>query len=777
MTDLADLVQNPALRWGLGAEGTIGLRVDALREATSPSCTSASSAATAAAPASTTGGRRRARCSRRARARAARARRRGGLCGYSYAVTPGNAPPAAEEDPVLGPWLGARARARARAARRSSGATRSTSRASREGDVTSPVLALANLATVLRSGLRNPRWSYLPIDPQNEAAVEFATRAHARTSPSSTSSARTARWSPGSSTTARRDDRRHRPLGLRRARPARPGGRAAAPAGRRRRRARRAALRSTARPSWRRRRWPAARRPRSARPRCARRWRRPPPPRSATAPTSSLLRDVAAPRLPRPGRQPRVGRPRPPPVAGDVLPKAADRERPRRRVGRQPRRQPRAARVLSRCDDPETAEPRRRSPTPPRTCSTRSSAAGVADLRPTPAKIIHEQAKCTVFKYLRSVRRARPRAAGPARPAAGGARALLRPAPRAQPRRAPPAPRAPDLPRRLRPDLLLRPRARPRALGRGGHPDRGAPRQRGRRRRARPDRRLVPRRDHVAALGRRPTTTLPVNSVGARREPVRLHAGPPDGADAADRQPDRRARSSRRSTARWAARRRRSCAARSSSRRSTRRSRSRSRSRRTCTTASGSPRSRRSTASCRGCTPTPAAPSASSTTSSSASTTSPTGTWSSPTSEIDLADVRVPVLSVAGETDVLAPQPAVHHVGELLPNSPDVRLESAPGGHLGVLTGRSAQAHDVAVHRRVLRRARADALPGKPSCGAPCRRAAHGYPRDREPSASPRCLLPAGRDLLPAAAAAQEPPPRRRSRRARSSRARSSPRA
>jgi polyhydroxyalkanoate synthase len=59
--------------------------------------------------------------------------------------------------------------------------------------------------------------------------------------------------------------------------------------------------------------------------------------------------------------------------------------------------------------------------------------------------------------------------------------------------------------------------------------------------------------------------------------------------------------------------------------------------------------------------------------------------------EIDLADVRVPVLSVAGETDVLAPQPAVHHLGELLPNAPEVRLETAPGGHLGVLTGRSAR--------------------------------------------------------------------------------------
>jgi polyhydroxyalkanoate synthase len=58
--------------------------------------------------------------------------------------------------------------------------------------------------------------------------------------------------------------------------------------------------------------------------------------------------------------------------------------------------------------------------------------------------------------------------------------------------------------------------------------------------------------------------------------------------------------------------------------------------------------------------------------------------------EIDLAHVDVPVLSIGGTSDVLAPVDAVHHVASLLPNSPDVRLESAPGGHLGVLTGRSA---------------------------------------------------------------------------------------
>src|SRR2546423_906184 len=49
------------------------------------------------------------------------------------------------------------------------------------------------------------------------------------------------------------------------------------------------------------------------------------------------------------------------------------------------------------------------------------------------------------------------------------------------------------------------------------------------------------------------------------------------------------------------------------------------------------------------------------------------------------------VLSVAGATDTLAPRPAVHAVGDLLPNAAEVRLETGPGGHLGVLTGRSAK--------------------------------------------------------------------------------------
>ncbi len=57
---------------------------------------------------------------------------------------------------------------------------------------------------------------------------------------------------------------------------------------------------------------------------------------------------------------------------------------------------------------------------------------------------------------------------------------------------------------------------------------------------------------------------------------------------------------------------------------------------------------------------------------------------------LSLADVKQPVLVVAGEADVLAPKEAVEAVTHLLPNAAKVRYETAPGGHLGVLTGRSA---------------------------------------------------------------------------------------
>jgi polyhydroxyalkanoate synthase len=66
------------------------------------------------------------------------------------------------------------------------------------------------------------------------------------------------------------------------------------------------------------------------------------------------------------------------------------------------------------------------------------------------------------------------------------------------------------------------------------------------------------------------------------------------------------------------------------------------------------------------------------------------GTVRGPNKDIHLADVDIPVMSIAGSDDGLVPVATAHHVGGLLPNAPHVRLEVAPGGHLGVLTGRSA---------------------------------------------------------------------------------------
>jgi len=58
---------------------------------------------------------------------------------------------------------------------------------------------------------------------------------------------------------------------------------------------------------------------------------------------------------------------------------------------------------------------------------------------------------------------------------------------------------------------------------------------------------------------------------------------------------------------------------------------------------------------------------------------------------IDVARATVPLLAVAGRGDGIAPVAACHHLGELVPNVRALQLETAPGGHLGVLTGRAAR--------------------------------------------------------------------------------------
>ncbi|MBA9004491.1 serine aminopeptidase domain-containing protein [Thermomonospora cellulosilytica] len=58
---------------------------------------------------------------------------------------------------------------------------------------------------------------------------------------------------------------------------------------------------------------------------------------------------------------------------------------------------------------------------------------------------------------------------------------------------------------------------------------------------------------------------------------------------------------------------------------------------------------------------------------------------------LDLAEVKVPVLAVAGSGDRMAPPRAVHDLTRALRSAPQVRFEIAHGDHLGVLTGRAAR--------------------------------------------------------------------------------------
>jgi polyhydroxyalkanoate synthase len=58
---------------------------------------------------------------------------------------------------------------------------------------------------------------------------------------------------------------------------------------------------------------------------------------------------------------------------------------------------------------------------------------------------------------------------------------------------------------------------------------------------------------------------------------------------------------------------------------------------------------------------------------------------------ISLHQVKAPVLVVAGKGDSIAPERAVRRLVDVLDNAAEVRFETAPGGHLGVLAGRRAR--------------------------------------------------------------------------------------
>jgi hypothetical protein len=168
IVDLAELVENPTVRWGFGADGSTTYRPELWR---------ADDAATArdhflAKPGGRTWWDMTEPLLREAPDRVVTVRDAlDHLCGLAIAVTPENAPPVAEADACLGPWL---AHARREHGDEQVLLWRDSIDFVAHGDLSSPVLSILNTAAILRSGLTNPRWSYLPIDPDNDAAVAFA---------------------------------------------------------------------------------------------------------------------------------------------------------------------------------------------------------------------------------------------------------------------------------------------------------------------------------------------------------------------------------------------------------------------------------------------------------------------------------------------------------------------------------------------------------------------------------------------------------------------------
>jgi hypothetical protein len=176
LTDLAELVDNKAIRWGFGAEGTVDYRIDDLR----PDDFTAADRRLKPRKGAADWWKHVKPLLEEAPECCVIARDRDDeMVGICIFVTPNAAPAAAERDPVLAPWL-AHARenfpdGNAILWRDSLDLT-----AGEKGNIGSRVLAMQNTAAIMRSGLVNPRISYLPIDPENVAAVQFALNIGAR---------------------------------------------------------------------------------------------------------------------------------------------------------------------------------------------------------------------------------------------------------------------------------------------------------------------------------------------------------------------------------------------------------------------------------------------------------------------------------------------------------------------------------------------------------------------------------------------------------------------
>ena len=163
--DLAHLCEQPAIRWGYSWEGSIHHRIDDVRAGDLETVTGLLDGRLDPDWFEFT-----KRFFHESPDRVAIARDTGDeLAGFQVSVTPTNAPPFAAQDPLLGPWL-----QHARKMTPDGNAVLWHDSIDFTGKPELRIQAMLGMAGVLRSGLDNPRYAYMPISSRMKAARGFA---------------------------------------------------------------------------------------------------------------------------------------------------------------------------------------------------------------------------------------------------------------------------------------------------------------------------------------------------------------------------------------------------------------------------------------------------------------------------------------------------------------------------------------------------------------------------------------------------------------------------
>jgi AAA ATPase domain len=163
--DLGHLVDSPTIRWGFGWEGSTDYRIDVVRPSDAER---AGEVLTARGLSEWWKFSERFFTEAPERISAARDRE-DHFAGYAISMSPETAPDFAWKDPLLGPWL-----VHARAASHLGDSVLWRDSIDFTGDPRGWVQAMLGVAGILRSGASNPRFAYMPINPEMPSALSFA---------------------------------------------------------------------------------------------------------------------------------------------------------------------------------------------------------------------------------------------------------------------------------------------------------------------------------------------------------------------------------------------------------------------------------------------------------------------------------------------------------------------------------------------------------------------------------------------------------------------------